>query len=201
MTYATRTIGILGAIMVAAVWLVATPVAAKKIDLSTRTDAQGRFELGFCARPSPDVAKGWPGHTFVSFAHHSPSGGLDFVAIGHTVSAGVSPAAAAWSLFGSPVSGKLAEERYQSALERCLIVVVNREVYEAAFRFTQSPLVELGLAPAALPVFESYKLGSQDCINWMLRVASVVSPVGLRVPTREASDLPVAYVEKLIAAN
>src|ERR1700730_157698 len=63
---------------------IATPTEAKTIDLSTRTDPTGTYNVAFCARPSPD-SSGKPGHAFVSYSHKLPNGERDFVAIGHTI--------------------------------------------------------------------------------------------------------------------
>ena len=119
---------------------------AKTIDLSTRTDPLGEFDLAFCSRPSPDSAKGWPGHAFVSFSWKRPNGDRDFTAIGHTVTPGTSVPAATWSLFGSPISGWLRDERYTAVLQNCLEVRVNKEDYDRAHALTQSPLQALGLS-------------------------------------------------------
>jgi hypothetical protein len=91
--------------------------AAKQIDLSNRSDPDGIFEVGFCARPSPVSSKGWPGHAFVSFSHKKPNGDRDFTAIGHTLAPSSIPVDAVWSLFGAPISGMLKEELYTSALQ------------------------------------------------------------------------------------
>ena len=179
--------------------MTSTVVEAKVLDLSTRTDASGTYEVAFCARPSPQGSI--PGHMFVSFSHTDPAGERDFMAIGHTVNAGVGPAAATWSYFGSPVGGHLGEERYTSVKQNCLDVVVNREDYDRAKAFADDPLSNLGVTPSPGIVFENYKLGADDCISFAIQVANSLSGVGLMVPTRQALDLPMAYELKLISAN
>jgi hypothetical protein len=174
---------------------------SKDIDLSTRSDPDGSFQIGFCARPSPDTFKGWPGHAFVSYTHRKPRGEIQFTAIGHTVTAGVSPVRAAWSLFGSSVSGLLKEEVYSATLQNCLLVKVDRENYERAFELTKSPLQKLGIVRDASPVFETYKLGAEDCVSWMTAVALTLRSKGIVVPTRGNTDIPMSYMQKFIAAN
>jgi hypothetical protein len=187
--------------------LLSTNAWSNDIDLSTRTDPAGSFQIGFCARPSPDSVKGWPGHAFVSFSRQKPTGEIEFTAIGHTVTAGVSPAQAAWSLFGPPsgppVSGVLKEELYlySAALQNCLLVKVDREDYERAFELSKSPLQKLSLVRDAGLVLEAYKLGSEDCVNWMTSVAMTLRRKGIVVPARGAADIPMGYMQKFIAAN
>jgi hypothetical protein len=89
------------------------PSNARAIDLSNMTDPTGIYNVAFCARPSPDTT-GKPGHAFVAYSHARPNGDRDFVAIGHTIGAGVGPVSASWSYFGSPVLGLLKEEHYMS---------------------------------------------------------------------------------------
>lgn len=99
--------------------------SAKAIDLRNATEASGEYEISFCARPSPDTVKRLPGHAFVAFSFKPREGGRTFLAIGHTVQAGVSPVDAAWSYFGGAVPGYLAEEKYSAAMTTCRPYVVS----------------------------------------------------------------------------
>lgn len=180
--------------------LVPATAWAKEIDRSTRSDAAGIFQIGFCARPSPDTFKKWPGHAFVAFSHLKPSGQRDFVAIGHTITAGVTPAQAIWSVAGEPVSGVLKEELYTSAMQNCLVVKVDKEDYDRAFELTKSPLQKMGLS-ATGPVVEGYKLAADDCMAFMIAVASTLSRKGVVVPTRGATELPMDYMRRLVNSN
>src|ERR1700752_4782173 len=87
---------------------------AETIDLTNMSELAA-YEVSFCARPSPDTVKRLPGHAFVAFSQ-ATSGRRDFTAIGHTIPAG-SEMAAAWSYFGVPTTGLLAEEIYTDALQ------------------------------------------------------------------------------------
>lgn len=184
---------------VSALLLLPKPLEAKVIDLSTRSDPSGSYEVAFCARPSPQGSV--PGHMFVAFSHKPPEGGRDFLAIGHTVNAGVGAGSAAWSYFGAPVPGHLGEERYTSVRQSCLDVVVNKEDYEAARANIQDPLSTLGVTGKPGLIFEYYKLGEDDCITFVLSVAQSLKRAGLIVPARSPADLPMKYAEKLIGAN
>jgi hypothetical protein len=181
--------------------LVSTPACAKEIERSTRTDPAGIFQIGFCARPSPDTLKKWPGHAFVSFSHVKPTGQRDFVAIGHTVTAGVTAAQGIWSAVGAPVSGVLKEENYTSAMQNCLVVKVDKEDYDRAFELTRSPLQKMGLVSTGGPVLEAYKLRADDCMTFMIAVANTLSRKGIIVPARGATELPMDYMRRLVGAN
>jgi len=173
---------------------------AKEIDLRVMTDQSGDYDVAFCARPSPDTT-GKPGHAFVSFSHVQASGDRDFLAIGHTVGADVSPAKAIWSYFGSPVSGLLKEERYTAIKQNCLDVNVNKADYDRAKAFTADPLAQLGISATDGVVLEAYKLGSDDCMTFLIDVANSLKSRGLHVPQRNSGELPMAYVQRLSDAN
>lgn len=175
---------------------------AKVIDLRNQSDIVGDYELGFCARPSPDTLKQLPGHAFVAYSHVPSKGERTFRAVGHTVSPGVSPGSAAWSYFGKPVAGYLKEEQYTSSMERCLRVKVNKTDYEAAYALTVTALQAMGMQGAAdVPVFQAYKLGANDCMNFVINVAEVLKGKGLTVPQRGSAELPTNYIERLIQSN
>ena len=173
---------------------------AKEIDLSNISDPAGIYNIAFCARPSPD-ATGKPGHAFVSFSHLPHGGQRDFLAIGHTVGAGVGPAEAAWSFFGTPVSGVLGEEKYTSIKQQCLDTQVNKSDYDQARALAMPALELMGIGQPGGTVFQAYKLGDEDCLAFMINVANILKPRGLSVPTRGATETPMAYMERFIEAN
>jgi hypothetical protein len=191
----------LSRVLILAMFSMAPLAEAKVVDLRVRTDAAGAFDIGFCARPSPDTVANKPGHAFAAFSHEGADGQRDFLAIGHTVGAQVSPGAAAWSYFGEPVSGYLNAENYSSIEQRCLVARVNEEDYVRAKQLTRGPLEMMGLVRPESVVFESYKLGSQDCMTFLIDVARTLKPRGLSVPDRKSGELPMSYVERLSAAN
>lgn len=171
------------------------------VDLRTSSDVSGEYEIGFCARPSQDAVKRLPGHAFVSFSFRTPDGKRTFTSIGHTVQLGVPPTTAAWSYFGDSVSGYLAEEKYTSAMESCLVAKVNRAEYDKGFALTKNPLASMGVVPTDVAVLQAYKLGADDCVSFMISVANVLVPRGLKVPQRGATELPLQYMQRFIASN
>lgn len=175
-------------------------VAAKELDLRTMSDQTGEYNVAFCARPSPD-ATGKPGHAFVSYSHVLPGGDREFLSIGHTVAAGVTPPSAIWSYFGSSVSGLLKEELYTSIRQNCLDVQVNKVDYDRARALASSPLSLLGIVPADGIVLEAYKLGADDCMTFLIDVANSLRSKGLKVPARHTGELPMPYVQRLSDAN
>ena len=171
-------------------------------DLSNLSEKDGStYEIGFCARPSPGTVKNLPGHAFVSFSH-KVDGKRSFLAIGHTVQAGTSPEKAALSYVGDPVDGYLKEENSTSSMPSCLIVKVNKADYEAAFNLTKNPLDQIGIFTSkTFIVLQTYKLGSDDCMNFMINVAKTLEPKGLKVPKRHDTEFPMNYMIRFIDLN
>lgn len=183
-------------------WLIGHSSAmGATIDLRTRTDVTGEYEIGFCVRPTPDTAKNLPGHAFVTFSVSPPKKQRTFLSIGHTVQPGTSPVSAAWSYFGESIPGYLAEEKYTSAMQACLVAKVDKEDYERGLALTKDPLASMGITSPALPVLQAYKLGSEDCVSFMIDVANVLNYKGLKVPSRGAMELPMKYMQRLIGSN
>lgn len=174
--------------------------AAKEIDLRNQTDADKEYNVAFCARASPGAA-GLPGHMFVAFSSVTNNGQRTFVALGHTVGADVSPAAAMWSYFGAPVNGLLKEEMYTSISQQCLDVRVNKTDFDRAFALTVNPLAALGIATNSGVVLQEYRLGAEDCMTFASGVAAVLKSRGLAVPDRKATELPLDYMQRMIAEN
>jgi hypothetical protein len=173
---------------------------AKIVDLSRFSDPGGTYEIGFCARESPDAKLQLPGHAFVSFSHRPIQGNRSFLALGHTIGPGTGTTGAAWSYFGAPVAGIIKEENYTSRMQHCLVVKVDKKDYDGAMALTKSPLVKLGL-DASNAMLQNYKLGAEDCISFTREVASHLKRSGLKIPERQPSDVPQKFIAKLIEQN
>ncbi len=179
-----------------------TNLFGASLDLRNSSDESGEYEIAFCARPSPDdSAKNLPGHAFVSFSYYSPDGNRKFMSIGHTVQPGISQASTIWSYFGESVDGYLAEEKYTSIKQSCLVVKVNKSDYDKSFLLTVDPLKQMKITSSENHVIEAYKLGSKDCIGFMIEVAKILELKGFKIPNRKTGDLPLAYIERLISSN
>lgn len=178
-----------------------TPVAgrAEVRDLATMSEAGGPYEISFCARPSPE-AFGFPGHAFVVFSSGDGTG-QTYTALGLTVAPDQSPIDAAVSYFGVGIPGVLAEERYSHVRQTCLTLRVNKLSYDRAMAGTRPLLEQLGIASTTGPVRESYRLGANDCMSFVARVAAILAVDGLVVPERRAAELPIGYIGRLKAAN
>lgn len=169
------------------------------IDLATRSEPGGPYEVGFCARPSPNE-KGFPGHAFVSFAQGSGDG-RTFLAIGRTIEPGTSTGSAVAPYFGTPVPGLVREEEYSHIRQNCMTVRVNADHYQAARAQALPRLASLNLETGAVPRTEAYSLGSADCLTFVVDVARQLETAGLKVPARAPADLPQTYIRKLDQAN
>jgi hypothetical protein len=156
------------------------------VDLRTRTDAAAEYEVGFCARPSPDASMGGvPGHAFVSFSMKPAGGERTYVAVGHTTKAPVPAALLSYVKVFGPVPGYLGEELYTSLKEQCLIAQVNREDYNKALALAKNPLAALGLDASDAPVRLAYSLGAQDCMTFMIHVMQSIGGSTLKIPSRK----------------
>ena len=177
------------------------PTVAMEKDLRMRTDAAGLTEIGFCQRPSPN-AFGFPGHAFVTFTDAAQTGSRSFRAVGHTTGAGAGPAVTAFTYFGgAAVAGRQAEERFTHMKQACLTIKVDRSVFVAALAAARPTLTLLGIPEAVAASAESYALNGNDCVDFAIRIAQVLRPVGLSVPARTAVDTPASYIQKLLTAN
>lgn len=176
------------------------PLAAsgKSIDLRARTDADGLVrEISYCARPSPDGPKHLPGHAYLVFGVEG-GGRFRFRAIGHTTS-DVGPAIVSFTGL-LKAQGAVVDEVYTAAKQMCLTTRVNRDAFEAAYSDAGNPLAALGFDRDA-PYVLAYSLGAEDCVGFMLRVARRFQANGLKVPARQALELPLAYLRRLVDAN
>ena len=173
---------------------------ASPLDLRNFSDESGEYEIAFCARPSADTKKNIPGHAFVSFSYYSPKGNRTFTSIGHTVQSGTSMISAIWSYFGVSVDGFLSEEKYTSIKQSCLVVKVNKSDYDAAYSLAEDPLKKLGIVKNSY-VLESYKLGSEDCVGFLIKVAKKLESKGFIVPKRNNLESPLDYIQRLINSN
>lgn len=180
--------------------LIAVPAAANTLDLRNQTDGDGSTrEISFCARPSPDKP-GLPGHAFLIFAVLDNSGVQKFRTLGHTVFAIGDALLSYGGLI--PASGALVQEKYTSTKQECLTVQVNAADFNAAYATAAQPLSKIGIVfDEALPIQKAYSLGVEDCVQFLVSVASRFIPKGLKVPTRNTHELPLSYVRRLIDTN
>lgn len=187
--------------LIVAVSLALSPstAKAKTVDFATMSEVGGPYEVSFCARPSPS-ASGFPGHAFVAFSEGS-SNSRKFMALGLTVQDGANPIAAALSYFGDGVGGVVREEQYSHIRQECLTVRVNRSIYRAAYSQSLPSITRMGLTTEGLARFESYRLGSNDCITFASEVAATLVAAGLQVPERKSTDLPIDFIQKIQNLN
>lgn len=175
----------------------------KVIDLRTHTDGDGGArEISFCARPSPDVPFSIPGHMFVAYSLEYRDRPRAFVALGHTTNAPPLNALLSYLQVFPSVPGSISTERYTAILERCLVVRVNKTEFERAYSFAAARADHFSSDPNNWPpITVSYRLGATDCMNFVIDVAKQFAPQGVTLPVRGASELPTAYVRRLIDAN
>jgi hypothetical protein len=172
----------------------------KKLDLRVKSDPDGlEREVLICARPSGTASI--PGHMFVAFSTRSVSSGQrTYYTVGHTSNAPLPQTLLTYTGLIPNVSGHLAEERYTNAQERCLVLAVNRGDYDRAFALAH-PSIEsiIGNKTPSGPLLLAYTLGANDCME--LAIATAKTFKGVTVPDRQATELPMNYVRRLIDSN
>lgn len=177
------------------------PALAQEATVDKRIRSEpANYEISFCARPSPG-ATGLPGHAFVTFSQviGQTAGGADkrsFVSLGRSTDESGFDV-----IHGKSVKGFISEENYSHEKQRCLVVLVNQEAYESAFALTRPLLERLGIANQSYAgrVYSNYDLGENDCVTFVMEVASIV---GIEVLDRDGFDnFPMKYLEALREAN
>lgn len=173
-------------------------------DLRNQSDSDGNnYEISLCARPSPATA-GLPGHAFVVYRVASADGGRNwFLAVGHTTHASPTQALLTYSgWLSGGVSGGLEEERYTAVKQNCLVLLVNKDPFNAALDRARDFLGgQLPSAPDRRATLLRYTLGVEDCVTFVSRVGSNFAPLGLTVPVRGAVELPLTYIRRVIESN
>lgn len=173
----------------------AAPHAVK--DLRTSTDADGiAREISFCARPTPGSPV--PGHAFVAFSTLD-KGSRQFTTVGHTTLASKVDAILTYTAILPSVPGLLSEEHYTSVKEKCLVLKVNKDAYEAAMAAAQPALSRL-FPSGNKPLLLAYTLGSNDCLGFMIGVARSFG-AKVKIPVRGSTELPLAYLRNFIDTN
>lgn len=167
----------------------------KEIDLSTISDPSGEFAVSLCARSSPSTTV--PGHAFVVYSQKPHGGDRKVLSVGFTTTSGPAKAALSYKGWLTKVDGYLGEEKYTSVNEACLVVKVDKKVFEAAWNLAH-PLAIIP-ALADLRFTAAYTLGEHDCMTFMSDVAASLK--GVTVPTRMALELPLPYIRRMIESN
>lgn len=167
----------------------------KQLDLRTMSEATGEYSISLCARPSP--SGNIPGHAFVVYAHKPPGKERKILSLGFTTSAGPAKAALSYKGWLATADGYLGEERYTSINEQCLVALVDKNVFDQAWKLAH-PLASIpGLVD--LRWTSAYTLAENDCMTFMAGVAMTAK--GIKVPERGSTELPLRYMRRLIEAN
>jgi hypothetical protein len=166
-----------------------------EIDLRTMSDPAGDHSISLCARTSP--TGNVPGHAFVVYSIKPPGKDRRILSLGFTTSSGPAKAVLSYKGWLTTADGYLGEERYTSINEECLVVHIDKSVFDQAWNLAY-PLASIpGLADLRLTA--AYTLSANDCMTFMSNVASALK--GVKVPFRGETELPLAYVRRLIDAN
>lgn len=184
-------------------WLPLTAAAGphKVIDVGAQSTDGTTYQVLLCSRMSPDKPRKIPGHAFVGFSRTLPGGRRDFIALGHSTSASVGDTLLTYLGVKSAVPGYISAEHYTDVSEECLVINTSQALFESAYGIAAGIYATLGipLQPRdRLP--RNYALGEDDCMKMMIDVAGVFAPA-VNVPTRGRTELPRAYLRRLIESN
>jgi hypothetical protein len=158
-----------------------TAAGAEPKVIDRRADRKGpaQYSLVFMTRSE------LPGHAFVAFSEDRNSNGVGLCLVR---AFGFYPGPGHKGVVG-PVPGAIVDEAARNGLSRGeaqLIVRVDRVDYRKAEDIRRRW------------VDRTYQLTESDCITFSGEVAAAI---GLKVPDRERTILPVDYVRRLAAAN
>ena len=59
----------------------------------------------------------------------------------------------------------------------------------------------LGIPDVVAASIERYSLSGSDCMDFIIKVAGPLRPAGLKLPARTALDVPLTYIQKIVAEN
>lgn len=125
-----------------------------------------------------------------------------YVALGHTTHAPPADALLSYLRVLPAVAGSISDERYSATLERCLVMKVGKTDFEKAYGLATARVDRLTPNPTNWPPTSlSYRLGTQDCMQYAIAVADLFKSKGLHIPQRGATELPMTYLRRLIEAN
>lgn len=150
---------------------------------------ESHFYIEFCAVPARGSGLFWkPGHVFVSFFEHTPSGRLQ--SRGMVGMYPVNKLVGMGSFFFGPLPGGLENELYRKSIYRTtrrLIIRVDSHQFEAAWDIQKKWSSE-----------DVYQLVAHDCVTFMDEIAYTL---GMQSPPRFPYLLPFDYLEALMERN
>jgi hypothetical protein len=178
----------------------AMPAEANHFDFRTQPDADARYSIAICARPSPDSASGIPPHAFAVWREVNDGGERVSMAVGYAPNDGLK-ALIGSSTNGSPVASQSSQGASAGGVRSCIELLVNKREFATAANVARAPFKRVGTAQAEAEPTAVYSVAQEDASTSIAEVATRFSNRGLYVPGRRAGELPLAYVRRLIDAN
>ena len=178
----------------------AMPAGANHFDFRTQPDADVRYSIAICARPSPDSASGIPAHAFAVWREVNDGGERVSMALGYAPNDGLKALIAA-SSSGSPVASQSSQSASPGGARSCIELLVNKREFATAANVARAPFKRVVASQAETELTPVYSVAQEDAFTSIAEVATRFSARGLYVPHRRAGELPLAYVRRLIDAN
>src|SRR5262245_37332693 len=121
----------------------AMPAGANHFDFRTQPDADARYSIAICARPSPDSASGIPAHAFAVWRELNDGGGRVSVAVGYAPNDGLkaligSPAGA------NPVDGQASQGVSAGNVRSCIELLVSKREFATTANVVRAPFKRVG---------------------------------------------------------
>ena len=177
----------------------ATSAGAHHFDFRTQSDADARYSIAICARPSPDSASGVPPHAYVVWREANDQGERVSRAVGYAPNEGlkalIGPSTSVGTGVGQPSRGAA------PGVRPCLELLVNKREFAAAESIARATVKRDSATQTGPEAITVYNLAQEDASGIIAEIATRFSNRGLYVPGRRAGELPLAYVRRLIDAN
>jgi len=180
-------------------FLVAASAQAHTFDFRKRADADARYSIAICARPSPDSAGGIPAHAFLVWREAGEHGERVTKAVGYAANEGLKVVMVAPN--PETTSSPLPQGTSVFAERLCLELLVDKREFAAAGNLAEPFFKRVGSAETEPASAAVQGLGQEEASKFITEVAVRFSTRGLYVPARRPGELPLAYVRRLIDAN
>src|SRR5215475_12831311 len=138
-----------------------TPAGAHHFDFRTQPDAEARYSIAICARPSPDSASGIPPHAFVVWRQADDGRERVSMAVGYAPNDALK-ALIGSSTSGSPVGSETSEGASGGGVRSCIELLVNKREFATAANVARAPFKRVGGSQTEPEPTAVYSVAQED---------------------------------------